>query len=140
METSIATRSNLQIIQQAFANFAEGKISAIVDVCAEDVVWGSYKVPGIDITGSFFGKEGVQEFFTRLGEQIHYSYFEPKEFIVQGDTVIVLGHHTGTVRSTGRSFDHDWCFSFKMRHGKLQQYFAFTDTYEQARAFSKTDS
>jgi uncharacterized protein len=136
METSIATRSNLQIIQQAFDDFAKGNIPAIIETLADDVRWGSFKVPGAAMSGNFFGKEGVQEFFKHLDEQIKYSVFEPREFIVQGDSIVVLGHQAGSVKSTGKSFDHDWCFSFKMKNGKVQSYFAFTDSYEQAKAFS----
>jgi uncharacterized protein len=136
METSIATRSNLQVIQQAFNDFAKGNIPAIIDTLADDVRWGSFKIPGAAMSGNFFGKEGVQEFFKHLDEQIRFSVFEPREFIVQGDSVIVLGHQAGIVKSTGKSFDHDWCFSFKMKGGKVQSYFAFTDSYEQAKAFS----
>jgi uncharacterized protein len=135
METSIATRSNLQVIQQAFADFAQRNIPAIVNACADDVMFASYKIADVPTSGSFYGKEGVQEFFTKLEETILYSYFQPHEFIVQDDRVIVLGHQTGTVKSTGKTFDHDWCFSFKMNNGKLQHYFAFTDTNDQAKAF-----
>jgi len=136
MESSIAVRSNLQVIQQAFDDFAKGNIPAIINSLADDVRWGSFKIPGAAMSGNFFGKEGAQEFFKYLDEQIKYTVFEPREFIVQGDSIIVLGHQAGTVKSTGKSFDHDWCFSFKMKNGKVQSYFAFTDSYEQAKAFS----
>lgn len=99
------------------------------------MIWGSYKNPDVPYAGTFFGKEGVVDFFTKLGETVHYTYFEPKEFISQEDTIIVLGHHTGTVKGTGKSFDHDWCFHFKMHNGKLQSYFAFIDSLEQAKTF-----
>ena len=95
MEASIAIRSNLQIIQQAYADFADQKIDNIVQICTENVVWGSYKVPGALASGTFYGKEGVQEFFSNLREQIEYSAFEPREFLVQGDRVVVLGRHAG---------------------------------------------
>ena len=127
MESSIAVRSNLQVIQQAFDDFAKGNIPAIINSLADDVRWGSFKIPGAAMSGNFFGN---------LDEQIKYTVFEPREFIVQGDSIIVLGHQAGTVKSTGKSFDHDWCFSFKMKNGKVQSYFAFTDSYEQAKAFS----
>jgi ketosteroid isomerase-like protein len=135
MEASISTKTNLQVIEQAFEDFAKGNIPAIIETCSEEIVWGSYKHADLPYSGTFFGKEGVIEFFSVLDQHIHYSYFEPKEFIVQGDSIIVLGHQTGTVKSTGRSFDHDWCFSFKMSNGKVNNYFAFSDTYDQIRAF-----
>lgn len=135
METTIVAKSNLQIIQQAFDDFSKGNIPGILEACAEDVIWGSYKNPDVPYAGTFFGKEGVLEFFTNLAATIHYSNFEPQEFFAQDDTVFVLGHHTGTVKNTGKSFDHDWCLNFKMNNGKVQHYFAFIDSREQALAF-----
>lgn len=135
MGNSIAIRSNLQIIQQAFADFAQGNIAAIIDVCADDVLWGGYKIPDVPISGNFFGKEGVLDFFTRLSGQVNYKVFNPREFIVQDDNVVVLGHHEGTVKNTGKDFNHDWCFHFKMQEGKVKNYFAFTDTYDHFKAF-----
>lgn len=136
METSVSTRNNLQIVQQAFTDFSNGNIPAIIKQCTEDVVWGSYKVPGVSFSGQFFGKEGVQEHFKELAENVDFTVFEPREFIAQGDTVMVLGHQSGVVKSTGKRFDSDWCFSFKMNEGKLQRFFAYVDSYESYKNFN----
>jgi uncharacterized protein len=135
MESTVATRSNLQVIQQAFADFQNGNITAILDACTDDVVWSGYKVPGVDFTNTMFGKDGVQEFFTKLGQQVDFLQFETKEFISQGDRVVVLGHNIGTIKSTGKTFSNEFCFSFKMRDGKVQNYFSHSDSYDLFRAY-----
>lgn len=137
METSnsIAIKPNVQIIKEAFGNFLNGNIPAIINICADDVAWGGYKVPDVPFAGMFYGKEGVQDFFKRLAENVDFSYFEPKEFFSQGDDVFVLGHNTGTAKTTGLSFDHGWCMHFRMQGGKLKNYFAYLDSFEQAKAF-----
>ncbi len=132
--TVISTKSNLQNVQEGFDNFAKGNISEIVNKCTDDVVWGIYKNPDIEPSGNYYGKEGVQEFFSKLAQNVQYTSFEPKEFIVQGDRVIVFGHQTATVKKTGKTFDHDWCMSFKLKDGKTQRYFAFVDTRDQSQA------
>ncbi|HEX6333152.1 MAG TPA: nuclear transport factor 2 family protein [Flavisolibacter sp.] len=136
METSVATRSNLQIIQEGFADFAEGNIRGIIDLCADDVAWGGYKIPGVDLSGYFYGKEGVEDFFNRLSSEIDMTEFEPKEFIAQGDVVVVLGHEAGKVKVTGKTYEQDWCGVFRLKNGKVQSCFQFSDTYEFAKAFS----
>jgi uncharacterized protein len=137
METSstVATSSALKVIQQAFGDFASGNIMGIVNACADDVIFGGYRNPHIRPSGLFYGKEGVIEFFNQLDQNIRYTLFEPREFISQDDRVIVLGHQTGTVKHTGKTIDQDWCFSFTVRDGKIQNYFGFEDTYELAQAF-----
>src|SRR2546430_15121753 len=99
METSIATKSNVQLIQDAFADFLSGNIPGIINICTDDIVWGSYKNPEIPFAGNFFGKEGVMEFFKGVSENINYFAFEPCEYISQDDVVAVFGHHAGTVKS-----------------------------------------
>jgi uncharacterized protein len=137
METStaVSTRSNLQVVQQGFNDFLSGNTGAIIDICADDVVWGGYKVPDVAFTGMFYGKEGVEQFYALLAESIKYSAFEAKEFITQDENVIVLGHQSGTVVTTGKTFDHDWCIAIKMRNGKVQRLFTFVDSRELAQVF-----
>lgn len=135
MEATIATRSNLEIIQQAFTDFANGRISSIMDICTDDVRWATYKVPGAASSGSFFGKEGIEEFFVKLGAEIVFSIFEPKDFIVQDNLVVVFGYCVGTVQRTGKSFSGEWCYKFRMAEGRVKEFFGYIDSYEQAKAF-----
>jgi len=136
METLTATKNNVQLIQQAFDDFLKGNIPALLETCHEDVEWGSYENPDVPFSTSYYGKKGVGEFFATLAEKVNYLRFEPQQFISEGDEVIVLGHHTGTVKATGKSFDHDWCFSFKLQDGKLKRFFSYVDTRDQSRAFN----
>jgi ketosteroid isomerase-like protein len=129
------TENNVQIIQQAFADFASGNIQSILNVCTDDIVWTGIENPTVPIAGTFKGKDGVIKFFSNLSENIDYSYFEPKEFFSDKDAVIVLGHHTAKVKKTGKSFDHDWCMVFRLRDGKLYHYYVFVDTRDQAESF-----
>jgi len=135
METATLTKNNVQIIQHAFDDFGRGNIQGILDVCANDVVWSSAEHPNVPIAGTFKGKEGVGEFFNAIAGNIDYSRFEPREFFNDKDAVIVLGHHTGTVKKTGKTFDHDWCMIFKLRDGKVYSYLIFVNTRDQAESF-----
>ena len=139
MDTSTTTtaKTNVQVIQQAFQDFLQGNIRGVIDSCDDSVEWGSYKNPEIPTARMFYGKEGVQEFFTAITNNIDYKVFDPREFIAQGDTVMVLGHHSGMVKKTGKSFDHDWCMHFKIKNEKVTYYFVFVDTLDQAKSFKE---
>ncbi len=135
METQTQTRTNQQIISDSFEEFSRGNITAIIDVCDDNIIWKTYDNPIIKPAGTYKGKDGVADFFSTLGSEIEYFNFEAHEFITQGENVVVTGHHAGTVKRTGKSFDHDWCMVFKLRNGKIYQYSVYVDTYDQAKAF-----
>src|SRR5205823_13862115 len=85
---------------------------------------------------------GVIDFFNRLANAIDYTEFTPKEFfgIGEKDLVFVRGHHTGKVKSTGKTFSHDWLMEFYFRDGKLVSFFAFVDSRDQTEAFSTSEN
>ena len=136
METtaSTLTKNNVQVVQQAINNFQQGNIPAIIDACTDDVQFFLYKVPNAPFTGSFYGKEGIQQFFATLSQFANYTVFEPKDYFAQGDSVIVLVHQTATIRSTGKNFDHEICMHFKVRDGKIAYYYGFLDSYDLYKA------
>lgn len=136
METLTATKNNVQVVQKAFDDFLKGNISAVVDISTDDVEWSSYDNPDVPYATTYHGKKGVAQFFSNLAETINYTKFEPRQFVSQGDDVVVFGRHAASVKATGKTFDHEWCFSFKMRNGKVQRFFAYVDSRDQAQAFS----
>lgn len=135
MEPATQTKSGIEIIQQAYADFGSGNIQGILDVCTDDVIWTGAQNPTVPIAGTFKGKDEVKKFFSLLAENVDYSSFEPKEFFMDKDAVIVLGYHKGTVKKTGKSYDHDWCMIFRLRNSKVYHYYVFVDTRDQAEAF-----
>ncbi len=131
--------SNVEVVQKGFEDFMKGNTSAIVDICTDDVNWASYENPGIPTAGTFKGKKGVKEFFSKLTETVDLSDFTPREFYGQGDAVFVLGHHAGKVKKTGRKFGHDWVMVFKLRDSKIHSFFTYLDTRDFAQAFGDFD-
>ena len=136
MATLTQIQTNVEVIQRAFADFASGKINRIIDNCTNDILWILPKNPGVPITGTFEGKEGILNFFEAVAENVEFSNFEPKEFFNDKEVVIVLGHQTGKVKKTGKTFDHDWCMVFRLRAGKIYHYYGFVDTRDQAESFA----
>jgi uncharacterized protein len=129
--------SNVQVVQRGFEDFMKGNTSAVVDICTDDVTWRSYDNPNVPTAGTFKGKKGVKDFFTKLGETVDYSDFTPREYYGEGDTVIVLGHHAGKVKKTGKTHDHDWAMVFKLRDSRVYSFFSYFDSRQFAEAFQE---
>jgi len=135
--TSIRAEQNISVVQKGFADFLSGNINGILDASAEDVTWGSYENPVVPYAGSFFGKKGVADFFSTLGSAVDYKAFEPKDFYTDKDVVFVKGYHEAVVKSTGKTFGHDFLMEFTIRDGLISRFFAFVDSKDQADAFTK---
>jgi uncharacterized protein len=124
------TEQNLENARKAYAFFLQGDIDGILDLYADDV---EFVFPGpaeiIPMAGSFRGKEQVRNFFRLVNENLDFDSFEPRDFIPHRDLVIILGHDTGRVRRTGKTFEEDWVHvATYCDDGKLIRWQAFVDT------------
>ena len=59
---------------------------------------------------------------------------EPREFIAQGDRVLVVGYAAGKVKATNKPFKDDWVFAITVRDGRLTSIREYVDTQALARA------
>ncbi len=92
----------------------------------------------IPFAGTRRGREGVAEFFSLVGGNLEFERFEPREFVAQGDTVVVLGFERSLVKPTGRTFEQEWAHVYKLRDGKVAEFLALEDTAAHAVAFDAT--
>ena len=131
----MSDQDNLRLVQEGYGDFARGDVPTLLGKFAEDIEW---VVPGSKINplaGTYKGRNGVGEFFRLLSERLELTAFEPRQFIAQGDTVVVLGRETGRVRSTGRTFQSEWAMAFTLRDGKIARYQEYYDTASLDAAF-----
>ena len=132
-----STKTNVEIVQENISEFLKGNIAHIINNCTNDVVWSSYKVPGVPTTDTFHAKEGVQEYFQLLAEEINFTSFTAKEFLSEGNLVVVLGSSTGLVKTTGKSFDYSWCMQLRLQDGKTYEFFINADSYQIFKVFQE---
>src|SRR5262245_23519469 len=94
---------NRQVVQGAYAAFGRGDIPGVLGALDDNILWkpvtGATKQ--VPISGERRGKPQVKEFFDLVAKHIHFSRFEPKEFIAEGDHVVTLGHYTAKTSSGG---------------------------------------
>jgi hypothetical protein len=134
---TVKTEENISIVQNAFQNFLTGNVQGILDVCTDDVTWGSYYDPAVPFSKTYHGKSGVGEFFATLGGSVDYKKFELQEYYADGDSVLVKGYQEAVVKTTGKTFGHDFLMQFKLKDGKTFYFFSFIDILDEVKAFSK---
>jgi len=136
MET-LTTTANIETVQQAFGNFAQGNISGILDVCTDDITWSSWKNATVPFAKTYTGKAGAANFFTDLNNEVTYTTFEPRNFYDCSDRVFVKVFHSAIVKSTGKIFEHEALMEFVFRGDKVCSFFAYVDSYDEAIAYSR---
>lgn len=126
--------SNTEIAKKAYEFFGSGDIAGLLNLYSDDVRWTTPKIENAVYSGSREGKEALVEFFDQLDQAEEFSQFEPKEFIAEGDKVVVLGEFTATVKATGKTYSAEWVHVTTFRDGKITEFQEFFDTGDANKA------
>jgi ketosteroid isomerase-like protein len=138
METITTKKDeNIRVANKAITDFLSGNIAAVVDACTEDVQWGTYDNPGVPYTKTYEGKKGVAQFFSDLGNSVDFQSFEAHHSYGDKDMVFIIGYQKGLVKQTGKIYAHHFLMQFRLREGKISNFFAWIDSYDQAEAFKR---
>ena len=130
-------QENTRIVQQAYENFKNGDLRALLDLYSDDIDWRLPEIENMPFFGKRKGREETAEFFQSLAEAQDVLTFNPQEFIAQGDKVVVLGNYSWRVKATGREYSSDWAHVVTIRDGKIVGFQEYMDTAVAAAAFQK---
>jgi len=129
---------NEKLVESAYELFGKRDIEGLLKLFTDDIKWTVPEIENAPFAGSRSGKSEVGTFFKQLSEAEDISEFVPKEFVGQGDKVVVLGRSKATARATGNTYETDWAHVFTLRDGKVAEFHEFFDNAAATRAFQKT--
>jgi uncharacterized protein len=128
----MSTEKNVQTVKDFFAAIGRGDKEGLLALVAEDLEW---VIPGEDwpLAGTHRGHAGLTSLLQKVSEAVETST-EPREFVAQGDRVLVVGFATGRIKATNRTFEDHWVFAITVRDGKVTNIREYIDTQALARA------
>jgi ketosteroid isomerase-like protein len=128
----MSIEKNIQTVKDFFAAIGRGDREALLALAAEDIEW---IIPGEDwpLAGTRHGHAGLADLLETASRSIETST-EPREFVAQGNRVLVVGVATGRIKATSKTFDDDWVFAITVRDGRLTNIREYVDTQALARA------
>src|SRR3984885_11668085 len=131
-EIPMSIEKNIQTVKDFFAAIGRGDREALLALVAEDIAW---IIPGEDwpLAGTRHGHAGLADLLETASKSIETST-EPREFVAQGDRVLVVGFAGGKIKATNKTFEDDWIFAITVRSGKLTNIREYIDTQALARA------
>ena len=86
-------------------------------------------------SGVYRGRDRAGTFFREMVGAVDVLAMEPREYVAQDDTVVVLGHYRFRPKTTGIPFDTDWAMVWWFRDGKVSKFQIHYDTATEAAAF-----
>jgi len=122
----MGAEENRKTVQLAYEAFNRGEMNVVFDALADDIVWTNHSWEDSPLRGAFYGKSGVQQFFSNLSHHVDLERFDVKDFIATEDTVIVLIDLKSTIKATGKSVEGTIVNLMTLQDGKL----ATWDEYE----------
>jgi len=131
----MSEQDNVDVVRQLYSDFGEGNVEGILNVLTEDVEWKEPHAGKSPLAGTWHGHEGVADFFRTVDEVTETEDFQPKDYIAQGNKVVVLGHYRFLVKSTGKRWGSEWAMVWTLRDAKIAEFQFFGDTEAEAAAF-----
>ena len=133
----MSIEENVQIVKDFFSAIGGGNKQDLLALVAEDIEW---IIPGEDwpLAGTRHGHAGLADLLETESRSIQTST-EPREFVAQGDRVLVVGVATGKIKAKNKPFKDDWVFDITVQDGKLTKIREYIDTQALARS-SQTDA
>jgi ketosteroid isomerase-like protein len=132
----MAEQGNRELVQSFYANLLAGDIDAVLALLSPEfeLVYSGPSV--IPCARTWNGHAG----FRRWAEAALQGHLPPEsvnfeEFVVQGDKVVVPGHVSLRVKTTGKACETDFLHLFTVRDGKLTSWRDFFDTFALAQAY-----
>ena len=130
------SEDNLDVVRRGYDAFGRGDIDALLELFDEQIQWVTPGPSELATSGRRTGRQEVGQFFASVNELFDVQRFEPREYIAQGDRIVVLGEETARVRATGKTLDLDWVHVFTLRNGKVVAFQEFFDTAAVVAAMS----
>lgn len=117
------------VVEKMFSAFGSGDVEKFVGIVSEDTVWiyhGTQIIPA----GTFEKKEGVRTFFSNILDKTEIINFEPQQYIVEGNMVVVLGKEHQKVKRSGRELKQKWVQIYTVENGLITRMEEFATSEE----------
>jgi uncharacterized protein len=131
-----AMQSGIDVVQELYRVALADQEEAIAQLVTPDMVWEileSFPHGGI-YTGSpaIFG-----QFLPKLRADFRDWQAQPDEFVDAGDTIVALGHYSGTLQTNGVHIIAPFCHIWTLKNGKIARLRQFADTAKFAQAMQR---
>jgi hypothetical protein len=131
----MSEQDNIRIVKDMYEAFMRNDIAGVINRMDENI---NFRIPGppeVPTAGNYRGRKDMHGFFEKLANTLEFTRFEPREYVAQGDRVVVLGFYEAKAKPTGKTMKSDWVMAWTVRNGKAVDFQEYMDTDAGANAF-----
>ena len=122
--------TDVELVKQAYANFAAGDVKAVLAVWHPEIEWHECKgMPFVNDDGIYKGHEAVtNNVLMKLPVYFDGFHIEVEEIFGSGNKVTMAGYYRGTNKATGNTFKANAIHVWTVEGGEMTQFFQAVDT------------
>jgi len=122
-------QANVDLVRNIMTAFRRGDLETVIASFSEDVAIQHPMPKEIwPWCGKSSGKKALVYFLSEMTRVLNFEVFEAREFIAQGDKVVVNLFERPRVKATGKAFDNDYVHIYTIRDGLIREVKIFEDT------------
>lgn len=127
--------TNVDLVKQAYSNFATGNVEAVLAIFDPAIEWHESKgMPFVKGDGIFKGPDSiVTNVFMNLPVYFDGFNVAADQIFGSDDKVVMVGYYQGTNKATGRSFKANASHVWTVKNGKITHLFQVADTATMVR-------
>jgi uncharacterized protein len=126
---------NIEIVKYLYEAFSRKDIQAILNMLSEEVEWVEPENPYNPCGGTRKGHAGFLE-WAMIGRDVEeILVLQPKQFLINEDSVAVIGYMECLAKPTGKKYTSDFVHYVVIKDNKIKKFQEFFDTFLAGEAF-----
>ena len=125
-----------KVAEQLYETFNNGDVEGFLNTFSEDATWNSPDMENVPLESTFSGRDNIGKFLTEIDEYEEFLKIEPKEYIAQGNRVVVLGELQVRSKLTDKQYNSGFVHIISVKDGKAVSFLEYFDNAAAGRAHS----
>ena len=106
-------------VNRMFAAFGARDLDTLLETVHPESRW-TYVGANPELSRvEFTGRAKVKRFFERILARLEITAFTTDQFVVEGETVVIFGSESGTVKATREPFRNEWSQKYVVKDGLI---------------------
>jgi uncharacterized protein len=123
----MSEQENLQTARRFYEVVNAGDIAGVLSLVTDDIDWKDAGAGNLPWSTSCRGREEFERYGSKFFSVLEVRAFQPEEFMVGRDSVVVIGFERLVLRANKRVVEANWVQVFSFRDGRICRFREYSD-------------